>query len=182
MGGLIFEVRIKAPDFWQTKMRFLMNKNQEKALEDWLMKKNFSVRKKKLVSHFSLPEQGGPVWRRCHGGLQKKHSMVPIGPAMQTMMDFPNLSQDPCKYAYKTFDIPPNCAVLSTIDCFAFPPPQVSPLVIDIILNAMEEVIGNDSMTTYQAFIKDTISLREMDNIDLPSVILSAVLQNYTPP
>ena len=54
--------------------------------------------------------------------------------------------------------------------------------VIDIILNAMEEVIGNDSMTTYQAFIKDTISLREMDNIDLPSVILSAVLQNYTPP
>ena len=73
VGGLIFEVRIKAPDFWQTKMRFLMNKNQEKALEDWLMKKNFSVRKKKLVLHFSLPEQGGPVWRRCHGGLQKKH-------------------------------------------------------------------------------------------------------------
>ena len=60
--------------------------------------------------------------------------------------------------------------------------PPVSPLVIGIILNAMEEVIGNDSMTTYQAFMKDTISLREMDTIDLPAVILSAVLQNYTPP
>ena len=182
VDGLIFELRVKAPEFWQAKMRFLMSGTQEKALEEWLQKKNFAVRKKKLVSHFCLPERGGEVWRRCHEGLQDKHGMVPIGAAMQTMMEFPSLSEDPCKYAYKSFDIPPNCAVLSTIDCFAFPPPPVSPPVIGIILNAMEEVIGNDSMTTYQAFMKDTISLREMDSIDLPAVILSAVLQNYTPP
>ena len=55
----------------------------------------------------------------------------------------------------------------------------VSPVVIDIILNAMEEVTGNDSMTTYQAFVQDTISFRDMD---LPAVILAALSQNYTPP
>ena len=105
--------------------------------------------------------------------------MVPIGSAMKTMTEFPCLTKEPFKFAYKRFDIPPHCAVLDTIDCLAFPPMPVSPVVIDIILNAMEEVTGNDSMTTYQAFVQDTISFRDMD---LPAVILSALSQNYTPP
>ena len=57
VGGLIFEVRIKAPEFWQTKMRFLMSATQENALQDWLEEKNFVVKKKKMVSHFCLPER-----------------------------------------------------------------------------------------------------------------------------
>lgn len=179
VGGLIFEVRIKAPEFWQTKMRFLMSATQENALQDWLEEKNFVVKKKKMVSHFCLPERVGDAWKRCNEGLQDKHGMVPIGSAMKTMTEFPCLTKEPFKFAYKRFDIPPHCAVLDTIDCLAFPPMPVSPVVIDIILNAMEEVTGNDSMTTYQAFVQDTISFRDMD---LPAVILSALSQNYTPP
>ena len=69
-SGLVFEVKVKSPLYWQTKIRFLMDKNQEEELERWLNDGHFVVRKKDCIGRFCLPDMGGSCLGTGKGGFQ----------------------------------------------------------------------------------------------------------------
>ena len=180
-GGLILEIRVKATEYWQSKLRFLLNSSQEITVQNWLISQQCVVRKKNCVGHYCLPDKHGPAWERARDGLCAKRGMVHMDEAIKTMLEPPCLQKDAYRFAFKSYNVRAECCVPQTIETLAFPLPTANPIVMEMILCAMSQTESSTSASTYQMYIKETKTLRDNASYDLPATLLSSLSQYYTP-
>ena len=178
-GGLILEIRVKAKEYWQTKLTFLLNSSQQTNLQNWLISQQCLVREKKCVAHYCLPDKHGPAWQRARDGLCAKRGMVYMDEAIKSMLEPPCLRKDAYRFAFQSYNVQADCCVPKTIETFSFPLPNANPIVVEMILCAMSQTESSNSASTYQVYIKETKTLRDNDSHDLPATLLSALSQ-YT--
>ena len=173
--GLVFEVKVKNPLYWQTKIRFLMDRSQEKELEQWLNDGQFVVRKKDCIGRFCLPDMGGPAWARAKEAFSAQRGMTIMDPVKKDLTNLPSLEHNVLKFAFNAFNVPTDCQVHNTLETFGFPLPPANQLVIEMVLNAMKQ------LTDFQTYVKDTKTLRDIEPTDLPCTLLSGLSQCFTP-
>ena len=174
--GLVFEIWVKNPEYWQTKIKFLLDKSQVDDLEKWLAASgHFSVRKEDCVKKFCLPDKEGPAWKRMKEGFSDQRGMIFMDQVKKEFCDLPSLEHSLHKFAFSSFDVPTDCQVPNTLEIFGFPLPPANQLVIEMVLNAMMQT------TDYQEYVKDSKVFRDIEPSDLPCTMLSSLSQSFTP-
>ena len=88
-GGLVFEVKFRAQQFWQMRIRFLINAERAEKLEEFISRHNLAVKKKFHVEKITVPENNSEVWRRICHGVQQKRSFNIVSSHETDMMDIP---------------------------------------------------------------------------------------------
>ena len=172
----VFEIWVKNPEYWQTKIKFLLDKSQVDDLEKWLAASgHFSVRKEDCVKKFCLPDKEGPAWKRMKEGFSDQRGMIFMDQVKKEFCDLPSLEHSLHKFAFSSFDVPTDCQVPNTLEIFGFPLPPANQLVIEMVLNAMMQT------TDYQEYVKDSKVLRNVEPSDLPCTMLSSLSQSFTP-
>ena len=187
-GGLIFEVRVKAESFWQTKFRFLLDDAKTEALKGWLSSTQCVVRQKNLVHDIAMPCGGGEAWSRCVEGITNKRGMS-FDPTMTEMMSLPCLNREPQCFAFRAIPNPQNSAVLLTIDILGCPMRTAYAPVIELLCAEMDHMSREEQFqmpdspsrqsTAYQTFIARTKIERGMEPFDLPAILFSSLVQKF---
>ena len=180
-GDLLLEIRVKAENYWQTKVKFLMDKRQDDDLQSFFTGKGHFLRRRDCRASYCLPDFGGLAFIRAKKGIDDKRGMLCVNDSIKSMLDFPSLDTNSRQYSYQKFNIDPTSCVTQTIETIGVPFPSANEITLEMICNAMMQVKSNKSMTAYQCYIQETADLRDMKGYDLPATILSSVSSLDTP-
>ena len=180
-GDLLLEIRVKAENYWQTKVKFLRDKRQDDDLQSFFTGKGHFLRRRDCRASYCLPDFGGLAFIRAKKGIDDKRGMLCVNDSIKSMLDFPSLDTNSRQYSYQKFNIDPTSCVTQTIETIGVPFPSANEITLEMICSAMMQVKSNKSMTAYQCYIQETADLRDMKGYDLPATILSSVSSLDTP-
>ena len=62
--GLIFEIKLRAPQYWQVKIRILLNAACRTKLEELILKRHLVANKRSCVEIISQPDKNDNSWKR----------------------------------------------------------------------------------------------------------------------
>ena len=164
-GNMVFEVKVKSPEYWQVKFRFLINSGSQSLLEAFLINRQLTVKKDNVNEVINMPDRNGEVWRRIKHGVEEKEGLEKASRSVMDMTDLPCPHTEPHCYAAKSI-LGPMGVIL---DCVGLPRPIAALPSIELISGAMQQI------SNYQQFIKETRVQREMEGSDIHGVLISAL-------
>ena len=172
-GGLVFEVKFRAQQFWQMRIRFLINAESAEKLEEFISSHNLAVKKKFHVEKITVPENNSEVWRRICHGVQQKRSFNIVSSHETDMMDIPcPFTRHSC---YATNPVQAPTGVLNTLEFVGFPRQQATLPSLELISGAMDQI------PNFQKFLNQTTFEREMEGQEMYGIIIAALAENYVP-
>ena len=169
--GLIFEIKLRAPQYWQVKIRILLNAACRTKLEELILKRHLVANKRSCVEIISQPDKNDNSWKRILHGVQEKKGLI--------TSSFPSDKEYPCPLtkplSYATTALQGPSGVIDTLSCVGLPRQEATLLRLQLICAAMRQI------PDFQTFLKDTKWERGMEGDDLHGIIISALSQKYSP-
>lgn len=166
-GGLIFEIKFRAEQFWQIKVRFLLSAASAQQLDGFICSQHLSAKKEYHVEKITVPESTSEVWRRICHGLQEKRSLNIVSSHEKDMIDIPCPATKLSCYAATALQAP--TGILNTLECVGFPRQQAVLPSLELISSAMEQI------PNFQKFLKETKFEREMEGQEMCGIMIAAV-------
>ena len=175
---LVFEVNMVKPDYWQMKIRLLLDANHAAALEDLLEIKQLKLRRRTQVITPTLPSECSDTWQRLVYGMKDKRGLSISCPEAYASHDnslvfCPDPTTEQNCFAAAKLKGP--FGVIETLDILGCPRQRVSLPGLQMICAAL---INTED---YKIFCEDTKSEREMGGNDISGIILSSIAQKFKP-
>ena len=74
--GFIFEVKLMSPQYWQVRIRILLNATCKNKLENLILKKHIVLKKRSCLDLIKTPEENDDSWKKILNGVQEKKGLI----------------------------------------------------------------------------------------------------------
>ena len=169
--GLIFEIKLVASQFWQIKIRILLNSASKNKLEELILGKHLVVKERSFVEKIIHLDTNDKNWMRILYGVQEKKGLSTSNSLSDKEYPCP-LTKPLC---YSTSALQGPHGVMDTLKCVGLPRQEATLLRLELIAAAMRQ------MPDFQTFLKDTKWERGMEPDDIHGILIFALSQNNAP-